>query len=177
MKIAGQELQKDKALFGPVLIRRGESLHAIYAQPVWSFVEFHKACPEPEPPVTAFAPKKPDGSGGKTRNVKDPKYLAALDEHAARQWGYLTLKSLEPSDLELDGVSLDKPETWGNVEQALRYDADKNPNGLSHFEFAQVMRLVDEANMLDQAKIDENLESFFRGQAQPEGPSENGQAG
>ena len=176
MQINGNTLDNTDAIYGPVIIRRGKKLHGFYAQPVWSYDSFHAACPTPEAPVSAF------GKGGKKQHdVKNPIYLEALKKYGRQQWGYLVLVSLQPTKLDLSkqGVSLDDPETWHKVEDALTY-SESNPNGLSHYEFKQVMDLIEEANLLDPEKMETNLESFLleaARQAEPGDNSQNGEAG
>ncbi len=169
MKIDGQEFNNTDAIYGPVIIQRGKKLHGWYAQPVWSYDAFHAVCSRPEPPVSAF------GKGGKKQHdPKNPLYLEALAKYGRQLWGYMVLVSLQPTKLDLSdqGVSLDDPETWHKVEDALTYDKDTNPSGLSHYEFKEVLDLVHEANLLDSAKLETNLESFLAEAARQEEPGE-----
>jgi len=153
MKVNGIENKKEAAL-KHYPVQRGDAILLFTAQPVWSFDDFHDLCPQPipGPASVVFTPN------GKKVNYECPQYKADLAEWARKRWGYMILKSLEPSNLELDGISLADPKTWGNVEEVLRAE-------LSHFEFAGVMKLIDEVNGLDQAKLDENLQNFFTAQA------------
>lgn len=169
MKIAGQNFTNDDAVYGPVVIRRGDKLHGFYAQPVWSYAPFHAAYPKPEPPVSAF------GKGGKKKHDdKNPLYLEAMGKYGLAYWGFMALTSLKPSNLDFSdqGIDEDDPETWHKVEAAMRYDAETNPDGLSFYEFQQVMDLINEANGLDAAKLETNLESFLAEVARLEKPGE-----
>ena len=174
MKVDGQDFDNTEAIYGPIVVRRGKKLFAFYAQPVWSYDPFHAICPTPEPPVSAF------GKGGKKKHdFKNPIYLEELNRYGRQQWGFMVLSSLVPSNLDLSEqgtpekpirVSLDDPETWDKVEQALTYNAETNPKGLSHFEFKKVMDMIDEANLLDDDKMEANIESFFLEAARQEEP-------
>lgn len=167
MKIAGQTLANEEAIYGPVVIRRGEKLHGFYAQPVWSYDPFHAVYPQPEPPVSAFGK-----SGKKQHDTKNPIYLEAMGKYGKAYWGYMALTSLKPSKLDFSdqGIEEDDPNTWHKVEDALRYDAETNPNGLSVYEFQQIMELINEANGMDPAKLETNLESFLLEAARQEDP-------
>lgn len=170
MKLNGQQFDNEDAIYGPVVIRRGKKLHGFYASPVWSYDLFHKLCPEPEPPVSAYGQ-----DGKKKHDVKNPIYLEALSRYGRQLWGFMVLTSLIPAKLDLSehGVSIDDPNTWDKVEEALRHDEEKNPQGLSHYEFKQVMDLVDEANLLDPTKLESNLQSFLAEEVRQEEPGKN----
>lgn len=150
MKIDGQEVNNDDAIIGPVVIVRGEKKFGFYACPVWDFEEFNDLCPHPEPPVTSWNAK----TGKQERDPKSPAYVQAVSDYGDKRWGYILLKSLEPSKLELPGIDIEDPETWANVESALR-------KTLSHFEFGQVIKLVEEANSIDAEAMERNKESFL----------------
>ena len=170
MKLDGQTVDNEEAIEGPVVIQRGKKFFAFYASPVWSFDPFHERVPKPEPPPSAW------GKGGKKQyDWKNPVYLEELQRYGRQQWGYLVLTSLLPSNLDLtdQGVDYEDPETWDKVEAALTYDAETNPQGLSHFEFKKVMDLVDGANLLNSEKVEANLESFFQQVARQEEPGES----
>lgn len=158
MKVGGVENDKGAALTEPYVVRRGTlpngepRLLAFIAQPVWSLDDFRERCPIPEIPPSCVV-YKPDGR--KVSNPNDPQYVLLLEEHNRKQWGYTILKSLEPSRIEFDGVSLDDPDTWGNVELELRGE-------LGHFEFGRVMTLIDEANNIDLDMLEENRQTFFQ---------------
>lgn len=159
MKINGKQFSNDNAIFGPVVIKRGDDEFAFFAQPVWNYIEFDAICPRPTAPVTGWNPS----SGKKEADPKSPVYKEAMQKYGRQRWGYHILKSLEPSKLDLSehGVNIDDPDSLVNVEEALQYNKEKNPNGLGEYEFLEVMRLVDEANCLDAEKLEENKQSFL----------------
>ena len=158
MRVGGVENVRD-VVYGPLVFSRGrdsageEILLAFYAKPVWDLNEFDEQCPLPECEQYQFT------KDGKKKDYDHPVYKDQLAEHDKKRWGYYTLKSLQPSDLELETASLDDPETWGNVESELRSE-------LNLYEFAKLMRLVDEANSLDTRKLDANMETFLQRRAQ-----------
>jgi hypothetical protein len=110
--------------------------------------EFNRLCPHPEPNAVVFT------KTGKKPNYNDAQYKADVIRYGKQRWGYTILKTLAPSNLTFDGISIDDPETWDLVEPRLMEE-------LGHFEFGKVMALVDEANSLDAEKLEANLESFF----------------
>lgn len=148
MKVNGVELTRE-VLFGPITFKRGDSFVAFYAQPVWDLDEFYLACPVPKNDFVRFE------KGGKVADPDHPAYREKLAQWHRKRWGYVTLKTLEPSNIEFDNISLDDPETWVNVEAELKAN-------LGLYEFAQVSSLVDEANALDAEKLEENAKSFFQ---------------
>jgi hypothetical protein len=157
MTVGGVENIKETAHTKPYVIARGTlpngepRLLAFIAQPIWSFQDFRDRCPVPELPATCVK----FTSKGKVADNRHPEYIALLVEHGRQQWGYTILKSLEPSQIVFDGISLADPTTWGGVETALKEE-------LGHYAFARVMRLVDEAQGIDEDKLEENRQTFFR---------------
>lgn len=170
MKVNGQKLDKKAAIFPdpdkPLTFKRGKSFIAFLAQPVWDFDEFDEMVPAPVNKKMRFNKNAP---GGKEPDPNNPVYKDAMAKYATQRWGYMVLKTLEPSpNIEWETVSLDDPKTWDKVEDELRAT-------LANFEFGKVMRLVDEANALDDDKLEENAESFFQGQLAKEADAENSQ--
>jgi len=163
MKLNGKKFSNENAIFGPVVIKRGEEFFPFYAEPCWDYVEFDEACPRPVPPVSGWNAS----TGRKEADPKSKIHQEALKLWAAKRWGYYVLKSLAPTKLELEGVSLDDFDSLGKVDEAMKYDKEKNPDGLSEYEFLEVMTLVDEANLLDADKLEENKKSFLDLMANP----------
>lgn len=162
MKINGQST-KTNAIFPepgkPLTFRRGNGFIAFYAQPVWDLEEFDALMP---PPVNTKYRYTKDG---KELDPNAPEYKEALAAYVTARWGYVVLKSLEPSKelgVEWETVSLDDPTTWANVETELK-------EALGLYEFAKVMQLVDEANAIDSTKLEANAESFFQRQREEDG--------
>ena len=161
MKSNGKSL-RENAIFGPLCFKRKGELITFFAQPVWDYREFEELCPVPENKATAFVRNE----RGKVVKQVDPdsqEHKMALQGREEQRFGYYLMKSLEPSfkpegDLEWEKVDPKNPLTWGLAEQELR-------DSLSFYEFTNVLALVDEANALDNAKLEENAESFFLRQA------------
>lgn len=153
MKINGVSADKSTAIFPapgkPLTFKRGENFLAFYAQPVWNMDEFNALCPPPENTNYRFE------KGGKVKDPDAPQWREKLADYSRKRWGYVVLKSLEPSNIEWEKVSLDDPKTWLYVEEELK-------EHLAVYEFAKVMELVDEANAIDEAKLEANAESFFQ---------------
>jgi hypothetical protein len=165
MKVNG-ESTKANALFPaqgkPLTFKRGNGFIGFYAQPVWDMEEFDELYPKPVNKKIRFNKNAP---GGKEADPNSPEHKEALAEYARARWGYVVLKSLEPSKelgVEWEAVSLTDPKTWVDVEKELK-------ESLGIYEFAKVMQLVDEANAIDDAKLEANAESFFRGQSEEDG--------
>lgn len=165
MKINGEPVQRENVLFGPFVFQRGftvikndetgeetrlPKLHGIWAQPVWDLDEFDERFPRPtpKPEETVFT------KDGQKPDYEHPAYLERAQLHRKRRWGYMILKSLEPSNLQLDQASLDDPESWHKVRDALLSE-------FSIHEFDQLMLLVDEANCLNAQKMEANRASFL----------------
>lgn len=153
MKVGGVDSEKCEAIFGPLPFKRmvdgKETYMTFFAEPVWNMEEFDQLCPPPENKSGAFT------KGGWKTDPEAPAYLDALAVYGRQRWSYMIIKSLAPSNIEWSEVDLKNPKTWPKVEEELK-------RSLSHFEFAKVLALVEEANALDSAKLEENAKSFFQ---------------
>jgi len=160
MKVNGVDFKKEDAIFGPLPIQRGGVLHGFFAQPVWSMVPFYEVCPRPQPGPTeiVFTNK------GNAPDFEHADFVKRLDAWKMKKWGWMTLTALAPSNITFDDVSLDDPDTWGNVEKALSDE-------FGHFEFQRLMDLVDEAQVLDDEKLAVNRETFLSQSRESESPS------
>ena len=152
-------------MFGPLTFKRGDTFLTFYAQPVWNLDEFNQAVKRPVNEFVRF-----NSQGKKEADPDAPAYREELIEYGRKRWGYLVLKSLEPSNIEFEKVSLSDPSTWPLVEQELK-------ENLGIYEFAKVMSLVDEANALDEEKLEENAKSFFQRLQSGESPNVTPQKG
>jgi len=175
MKVDGIEVNNDDAVYGPFVIQRGWKIHTettdeakkgecildddgnripnligFWGRPVWTMEEFDDACPFPEPLPNelVFTPK------GKQPDYKHPEFLARKKEYSRKRWGYLLLKTLEPSNVEFEGASLDDPSTWGDVEEAIKKE-------LPEYEFKGLLDLIYEANAIDPQKQEANRNTFL----------------
>lgn len=158
MKI-GEKSTNDCSDFGPLVFRRGpNSFLAFYAQPVWDLDEFYAVCPEPVNKAVVFTPE------GKKPDPESTVYRDDMAEFYAKRWGFTILRTLvnsvaivdgEEAPLQWETAKLDDPETWAGVEKELS-------DSLSVYEFGRVLTLVQEANALDEEKLEENAASFFQ---------------
>lgn len=166
LKVNGVENTKD-IVYGPLCFQRGvdeegEPIYlAFYAAPVWSMEEFDKLCPFPENTNLYY-----NSEGKKEKDYECSAWKDTENEYWRQRWGYILLKSLEPSHVEIDGVSLDNPKTWGSVESILMDE-------LAPYEWGQLKGLVDGANSLDERKLDANAATFIERQMAKNSSQEN----
>lgn len=162
MKVDGVDTSKD-FVYGPLVFKRGDKKFlAFTAKPCWDLEEFNALCPYPKNLSVMFA------KGGKTTDPDCPVYRDALETYFQRRWGYVVMKTLEPSNITWEEVDKDDPTTWVNVVPELK-------KAVSVYEWGLLSGLINEANSLDADKLEENQKSFFQLQAEaltsPSGPS------
>jgi hypothetical protein len=151
MKIAGVDpttLCNEVVL---VLPRGNESI-IFRARGLKDMEEFNALCPQPKPPGKLT-------KDGWVPDNNDPTYQQVIGEWAKKRFGYMVVKSLEPSEIEWDTVKADDPRTWANWEKDLK------EGGLTQIECNRVAGLVLEANALDEEKLQKAREVFQRGRA------------
>jgi cytochrome P450 len=146
MKIGGKEIQ------GPsesvVVIPRQSGNVVFKARAVLELDEFDKTYPAPNPPEILTP------GGGKGSDPNDAEYLKLLSEWGDSKAAWMVLKSLEPSQIVWDTVTMSDPKTWGNYRTELL-------KSFTPGEVAKIISIVNEANGLDDAKIREATESFL----------------
>jgi len=161
MKINGKTFSNVRAIAGPYPIERiidgKKTVFGIYAQPVWSYDEFNRLYPRPQPPVGGWSPS----SGGKKSDEKNPQYLQDLDNWTLAREGWSIMKSLEPSNIELDDVDMKDPRTWHLIVDRLQGGEDGSTGMFSYFEYNAIIGLMDEACGIDKEKVAVNRESFL----------------
>lgn len=150
MKYKGKKIEgRNKEII--IIPREGENI-VLIAEAVPDWDEFDKIITEPTPPIVL----KPGGI--KTENVRDPKYIKAMDDYGTQRTHWIILKSLQATtDLEWETVDINKPETWKNYEKELQ------DSGFSPIEIGRVVRGVMRANSLDDDMIDEAKSDFLAG--------------
>jgi len=149
MKIAGRKIDGPNEIV--LVIPRGNSEDIVFkCVAVTSFEEFENVAPMP------LAPKSITPQG-EVENRNDPNYRLQLQAREIQRMAWMTLKSLEPSDVEWDTVDMDDPKTWSNYNQELQ-DA-----GFSTVEISRIGNAVLEANALDEAKLEAARQSFLHG--------------
>lgn len=152
MKIAGidpKTLPNEEVL----VIPRGEQRTIFRARGIGDMSEFDKMVPEP------VMPNKMTNEGFKP-DPNEAGYKSVMAEYNKRRLAYLVVASLKPSEIEWDTVKEDVPGTWANWESDLK-DA-----GFSQVECNLVLKLVMEANQLDEAKLKKAREVFLLGPQQ-----------
>jgi len=149
MRVGGVEVKPCEAVL--VLPRPDGVDIPFIAKAVSIADEFNALVPMPTAPMV----QTKDGS---SPDLKDESYLAALKKRDDQRLAFLVLKSLEPSNIEWDGVDLEKPGTW------LKWSEEMEENGISNVEVNRIIDLVFEANALDEAKIEAARKAFLLGQ-------------
>jgi hypothetical protein len=171
MKIGGVEAKRRGELEPLVFSREDGNDLVFIAKPVYNLDEFIALCPEPD--VKQFGKMTKDGW---VPDLEAPQYLDLLRLRRVAHWDYTMIKSLEPSNINWDKVKHNDPKTWKHCQTELL-------SVLSYTEFSKVIGLVEEANTMDDAKLEENRESFFRKrvavleQTSPTSAQENMQSG
>jgi hypothetical protein len=151
MKINGRDIKATGIRSLVLPADDGEEPIVLYAQPIVSFDEFHKLCEEPKP-GQRYTPH------GVEEDRQAPAYLEAMTHYRAQRWGYILLKSLEPSNIEWEKVNPHDSITWPNVEKEIYAT-------FGHYAGVRVIELVEQANCLDAAKLEEARKAFFQKQA------------
>jgi hypothetical protein len=157
IKIDGQTIPK-MANEDVLVLPRGNKTIVIRARAIPDMDHFNEVCPAPKPP------------GGLTKdgfvpNLKDDTYTKRLEQHNLQRIGYMVVKSIEPSKIEWERVSLDNPKTW------LEWEEELKESGFTTMEQNLILGLVMEVNNLNEAKLNEARASFLRGQEQEQSDS------
>jgi hypothetical protein len=149
-------------------VQRVEHIYYIIAEPVWTFEDFNTLYPPPTPPTGGWSPKTKE----KEPDFKDPQYLQDITDYRQARNGWALLKSLAPSNLEVDivddegeptgeVVDMKKPKTWPRITAGLQAM-------FSFYEYNHIIDLIDEACGINEEKIAENRESFL---SDPQAPN------
>lgn len=150
MKVGGVEVTKCEALI--VFPRGGEGKDIPFrAKAVAVNDEFNKMVAMPIPP-------KIQTKNGTSNDFSDPDYKKAVAYREEQRFAYMCIKSLEPSQIEWETVSIESPATW------TKWGDELMAAGLSEVEVNRLIGLVMEANSLDESKIEEARKAFLRGQ-------------
>lgn len=148
--IGGFPAKKGGALLPLVLTGGREYPLAFYAKGLESFDEFEAMVPKPDVKKYGMFTAQ-----GWVPDPHAPAYIDQCNEYMQLRWAYTIIKTLEPSNIEWSTVDPRKPETWKNVHEELKAT-------LGHYERGLVIALVEEANVMDEAKLEENRNSFFQ---------------
>ncbi|KPK53351.1 MAG: hypothetical protein AMS22_07505 [Thiotrichales bacterium SG8_50] len=136
-----------------LVLPRPEGNIVFRARAVTSMDEFEALVPVPKAPGVLT-------KEGMIPQLEDETYLQKLTNYNEQRFAYMCIKSLVPSDIEWETVTLDNPKTWKNWEKELR------EAGLADTEVNRVVRCVMAANALDESKLKEAREVFLRGEAE-----------
>lgn len=138
---------------GLLVIPRGKTNIVFRARALDDWEEFNAICPTPKPPGVLT-------KNGFEADPKDKGYQDILLNHALQKIGYMVIRSLEPSNIEWDKVSLKSPKTWTLWEKELK------AAGLMQFEINRVYEFVTETNSLTEEKLEKARADFLHGQAE-----------
>lgn len=152
MKIGGVSVTAPP-MEGPLVIPRQPPI-AFWGQAIPDMEEFNRLCPMPTPPGK-HVPNK-----GFVPDTDDKNWLDAVKRHDSQRTGYIIIKTLEPSNIEWDQVSLAKPNTW------LLWRADFKKAKFTDFEIQRIINFVEDANGLNEAKLEQARELFLHGRDQ-----------
>jgi hypothetical protein len=101
-------------------------------------------------------------------NVSDPSYVAMLQNWGKKRFAYMAIKSLMPSEIEWDAVTIDNPSTW------LKWQDELKAAGFTQVEVNRISGLVLDANCLNEERLEKARALFQLGQAlqlnAPSGP-------
>jgi hypothetical protein len=151
MKVGSVEITRCEQVL--VLPRLDSEDIVFRAVAVSSMDEFEAICPEPKAPgIRTKDGFKPD--------TKDEGYQQLVSLHGDKRLAFIVIKSLEPSNIEWDEVTIEDPTTWTKWQEELL------SAGLSNIEANRVVSCVMEANALDEDKLKEARDSFLLGLAQ-----------
>lgn len=149
MKINGQAVE---APVEEVLVLQRGNGRVVFLACAVDLDEFYALCPEPKPPGK-ITPE------GWVPEPNDPGYRQIKANHNIQLNAYVVVHSLVPSKIEWDTVVLDNPSTWKNWRDDL-----KN-NHFSTFEIGRIFQLTQDANCLNEEKLQRARELFLQGKA------------
>jgi hypothetical protein len=152
MKFKGKKISQPEPEL--VVIPRSDGDIVFLCDAILDYSEFEKLCPEP------IAPTVVHRSGQRMMDVKDPRYLKAVMDHATQRSDWMILTSLKKSpDLEWETVDYGDPTTWKNYKSELE-------SVFTNFEINQIMQGIMRANNMDETRMREARASFLQAQAQ-----------
>jgi hypothetical protein len=134
-----------------LIIPRGEDEPIVFtAKAVLDNTQFERLVKEPNPPVIVKR------TGERVEDLKDPKYLKALEDFSEKQTAFLVLKSLEDTEgLEWETVNMGDPSTWPNFRTELK------EAGFSNVEIGRIVNAVATANCLNESRLKEARDNFL----------------
>jgi hypothetical protein len=150
---------KGRSISGPnivtLVIPRPDEDVVFKAQAVLDADHFEAICPEPVPPGILAK------DGVRSQDFNDRNYLKAKDDHSQRYMDWMIIQSLKATEgLEWETVIFDDPSTFANYKDELK------KAGFNTIEIARIVKIVLEANSLDETKYKEARDRFTHSQAQ-----------
>ncbi len=132
-----------------VLPRSNGSDIIITARAVLSMEDFERYVPQPQAPRAWVKGK------GNVLMTDDPNFKAEMETYGSKRFAFMAVKSLEPSEIEWESVSIDDPSTWTGWTDELK------AAGLSDVEIQRIIVCIMQANSLDEGKLKEAREVFL----------------
>lgn len=120
--------------------------------PVFSYDEFERLCPLPEPPTQIRK------GGVKVPDLQDESYLQQVSDHGDNRIHYIILISLAyTEDLEWETVDMGKPTTWKNYVEELKKAF------FNEQEIGRIRNTCFAANSLNESRVEEARANFLLG--------------
>lgn len=150
MKIHGESLSRLN-VETVVFPREGGKDLVFRLQSVLDQDEFEKYCPEPKPPL-----KTMKGEVVGRPDLKDKKYVEAMNNYGANKVKWLFLKSIDATEgVTWETVDIATPDTWKLIEKELQ------DSGLNTVEIIKLYGAMMKANSLDDEYLEEARKRFF----------------
>lgn len=152
MKINGRKVEGKNRVVR-VFPRYEQEPIVIVAEAITDLSRVNDLLPPPVPPVVQRAGESPE------QDLSDPGYQEQVISHAAKQNAWMVLETLKPSNIEWTTINMEKPKTW------LNWRKEFEEAGFSAMEIGLIIGAVNEANALDEEKLEAARQVFLRGQA------------
>lgn len=152
MKIKGKKITERNIVL--VVFPRPEEPLVFKAGAIIDESEFDVLVKRPTPPMIQKPGKEP------IADFEDADYRKLVDEWIIKKNNWFVITSLGATDgLEWEQVKQGDPDTWKLWREELK------GAGLSRYEINRLVEATNEANSLDEDKLDEARKSFLRSQA------------
>lgn len=132
------------------VLPRGDQQVVFKARAVRDWTDFKRLCPEPTVPMRIVRDKK-------VADVDNKDFKDANKIYNDRQFAYMCVKSLEPSEIEWDTVKMDVPGTW------CQWIDDLEKASFTNVEISRIQNLILRANQLDEEHLKKARELFVQG--------------
>lgn len=133
-----------------VIPRNGYDI-VFHIKPVLNEDEFEKFCEQPIPPTVVTA-----ATGLVTKDYKDKKYLAKMEEYYEIRSAFFFLKAIESTpDLAWETVDKGKPETWVN------YRKEMEDSGFTGSEISLILEAIQKVMGLNDQYLEQAKDRFL----------------